>query len=443
MVRINKMIKHSRHILLLLISFYSVSLFAGSVITDNPKRERSSNEAMTELIYKKFIKLQEMIADEKYVEAKAGLLALMSKRLNNFEKASINHYLGWIDSAQGKYESASEFLQRAIDTDALSNQAHFSMMIQKAQMLAGGGKYQKALNALNEYYKVTDEIKDSTFYFEGSLYAQMDEFKKAIKPLKKAISLADKPNESWHYLLVSMHMQLSEFLQASKVLETLIEINPNKKEYWKLLSQVYFTLKKDKKALGILVVADKNGMITNEKDRLQLFKMYAFLDVPYKAGNILEKGLKDGVIEPTFKRWDDLGNMWYSASEMDRAMSAYDEASKLATDGKIDFRRAYIFFGRDNWQGTKDALLSALEKGGLKEKKIGTAYLLLGMSESEMNHSAAAIRFLRKAVEYKNVRNSAAQWITHIEKQIKDDKKRADAEKALAEERAANEIVEQ
>jgi tetratricopeptide (TPR) repeat protein len=434
--------KYTKILPLILINMIACSVFAGSIITDNKKRERSNNEAMSELIYKKFVKLQEMIADEQYAEAKTGLTALTKKRLNAFEEASINQFLGWVESAEGRYQSASNYLQKAIDTDALTNQAHFSMMLQKSQMLAGGDKYQLALDSLDKYYKVTDEIQDTTFYYEASLYAQMEKYKEAMVPLKKAIELSDKPNETWYYLLLSCHMNTSEYLQASKVLDILIELNPNKKEYWSMLSQVYFTLKKDEKSLAVLAVADENGMVSEEKDRLQLTKMYQFLGNPYSAGKVLEKGLKDGVIKPTFKRWDDLGNIWYSAAEMNKALYAYDKASKLATDGKIDFQRAYIYFDREDWSSAKNALQSAIEKGGLPDKKIGTAWLLLGMAESEMNNISGAITALRKASEFKNTRVSSMQWIDHLQKQSIAAKARVAAEKAMADERAANEIVE-
>ena len=388
------MINIKKTLLLLVISASINISLAGSFKTGNPVRERSSKEAMTESIYKKFVKLQEMLADEKYVEARAGLMALTEKRLNGFERASINQFLGWVESAQEKFDAAAARLQKAIDADALPNQAHFSMMLQKAQMLAGAGKYQRAINDMQKYYGVTDEIKDSTYYFEASIYAQMDKFKPAISALKKAIKLSDKPIESWHYLLYNLHMQLSEYKQASQALETLIKINPGKENYWTKLSEVYFTLKKDNKALAVLAVADKNGMINDEKGRIRLFKMYAFLGNPYKAGYVLEKGLKNGVVKPSFKRWDDLGKIWYSAAEMDNALSAYNEASKLATDGKIDFQRAYIYFDREDWSKAKLALLAAIEKGGLKEKKVGTAWLLLGMAESEMNNQNASNQLL-------------------------------------------------
>ncbi|VAW40818.1 hypothetical protein MNBD_GAMMA01-1932 [hydrothermal vent metagenome] len=435
--------KNSKYILLFIVSVFTHSVFAGSLKTDNPVRERSNKEAMTETVYKKFVKLQEMIADSKYVAARTGLNALLNKRLNSFEKAQIHQFLAWVDSAEDKFTSASKHLQIAIDSDALPNIAQFNMMLQMAQMLAGAGKYQQAIDALHRYYKVTDEIQDTTFNFEAQLYAQLDKFKPAIVVLKKAIDLADKPKEPWHYLLFNLHMQLSEFSQAAAALEVLIKINPNKRDYWVKLSQVYFTLQKDDKALATLVVADKNGMIPDEKDRLQLVKMYAFMGVPYKAGKVLEQGLKSGAIKPTFKRWDDLGSMWYSAAEMDNALRAYDEASKLATDGQIDYRRANIYFSREKWNKAKNALLAAIEKGGLNDRKLGTSWLLIGMAESEQGNDAAAIKYLRNALQYKSSKKHAAQWIEHLQSKLKAAQNKVAAEKALAEETAANAIAEQ
>lgn len=421
----------TKYIILIVLSFQISFLSAGEIKTGNPERERSNKEAMSESTFKKFTKLQEMIADEKYVEARSGLMALLEKRLNSFEKANVNQYIGWVDSAEGKYVAAANRFQKALDSDALPNQAHFPMMLQKAQILCGAGEFQKGLNSLHDYYKVTDAINDRTFVLEANAYAQLKKYRKAIPILKKAISLAEKPNEQWNYLLYSLHVELSQFLQASKVLETLIVINPNKEEYWKRLSGAYFSLKKDDKALATLVVAEKNGMLEDEKNKLQLFKMYALLGVPHKAAKVLEKGLKNGVIKSSYKHWEDLGKLWFSAAEMDRALLAYDEASKLATDGKIDFQRAYIFFDKEDWKKASSALKSAIEKGGLKDKKIGTGYLLMGMSESELGNAASALIALRKASKYDGTKKHAIQWIDHLESEAKRARVQAENDKIL------------
>lgn len=418
--------------LVLLCMLVSLSVFAGEELTGNPERKRSNKEAFTESVYKKFEKLQEMIADEKYADARAGLEALSARHLNSFEKANVSQYIGWIDSAEGKYVDAAKRFEEAIASDALPNQSHFSIMVQVAQMYMVGGKYQKGIDALHKYYKVTDKIEDKVFALEANAYAQMDQYAKAIPLLIKAIKLADEPKEQWMYLLYSLHMELSQFQEASKVMEQLVEINPNKKDYWMRLYGVYFQLKQDKKALATLVIADKNGLLDDEKNRITLFKMYALMEVPYKAGKVLEDGLKSGIIKPSFKRWDDLGKIWYTAAEMDKALSAFDEASKLSVDGKIDFQRANIYFERQDWKSAKMALKQALEKGGLKENQIGNSWLLLGMAESETNNLAGAIDALKHAKKYPKSRKNAVQWLEHLQKKIEREKAEKEKQQILS-----------
>ena len=407
--------------------------YAGSIETGNPVRERSSKGALTDKIYKKFEKLQEMIADAKYQEAKNGLTALAARKLNDFERARVEQFLGWAESNLENYGAAIKHLRNALATDALPNQAHFNMMLQLSQMLAGEGKYAESLKALDDYYKVTDKIKDTTFYYEASVNAQMKRYTQALKALNKAIELEDKPKENWHYLRFNLYMQISNFQKAAKEIEFLIQLNPNKKDYWEKLNQVYFTLKKDQKALAALNLADLNGMLTKEADRLQLYKMYAYLGVPYKAGKVLEKGLKSGVIKPTYKRWDDLGSIWYTAAEMDKALEAFNQASKLATDGKIDMRRAFIFYDKQNWNKAISALSSAIEKGGLKDKKVGTAYLLMGMAYNELGKTNSAIQALKKAQNYKNARVNAVQMIDFLQSELKRKAKIKEQEKMFEE----------
>ena len=407
--------------------------FAGSVKTGNPERERSTKENMTESVYKKFEKFQEMIADGKYQAAKDGLTALTARRLNGFEKAQVEQFLGWAESSLNNYSAAIKHIKNAIATNALTNRGHFSMMLQLSQMYAGQGQYDKALKALDDYYKVTDEIKDTTFYYEASLNAQLQRYSKALKALNKAIELEDKPHETWHKLRYSLYMLVKNYQKAAKEAEYLVSLKPNKKEYWDNLNQVYFTLKQDKKALAALDLTNLNGLLKSEKDILQYYKMIAYLGIPYKAAKILEKGLKDGVVKSEYKHWKTVGDLWYTANEMDKALNAFNRASKLASDGKIDLRRAFIYYDKQDWNKAISSLNSALEKGGIPEKKIGTSYLLMGMAYNELGKTNSAIQALQKALKYKNSRKNAQQMVEYLQAEQKRKAKIKEQEKMFAE----------
>ncbi|MFK8013151.1 MAG: hypothetical protein AB8B80_14010 [Marinicellaceae bacterium] len=428
--------------ILILLSFISQDLLAGSLKTNNPERKRELVEGFTEQVYNKMVKLQEMVANEMYVEARAGLEQLLKKRLNNMELANVNQYIGWIDSSEGKYIDAANRFQKALDSEALENQAHFGMMLQMAQMYMAGEQLQKALDMLNEYYSVVDEIEDKTFAFEANIHYQMENYEKAIPPMKKAIELSEEPKERWSYLLYGAYKQSSKFREAVDVLETLIKINPSKKDYWNMLSADYFNLKEDQKALAVLALAEESGLVDSEKELLRLWQMYSFLEIPYSAGKVLQKGLKDGVIKPTFKRWEDLGKTWFAAAEMDSALEAYGEASKLATDGKIDLYRAYIYLDKEDWPKIISTINAAIEKGGLDDNQYGKAWMLIGTAENELKKYNNAIAAFKKAATYPNTKSGANQWLNHLEARARQERERAEIERANARERAANAIIE-
>ena len=144
---------------------------------------------------------------------------------------------------------------------------------------------------MDEYFAVVDEIPDSAFAIKANAHAQLEQFREGKAAIKQAIQLSDKPKESWYQLLLAFHSELTEYREMSEVLQTLITIAPNKKTYWMQLSSVYFTLKDDKKSLAVLELANKKGLFEKESDFMQLFKMYSYNSVPYKAAETLQSAL--------------------------------------------------------------------------------------------------------------------------------------------------------
>lgn len=394
------------------------SVWAGALKTGNPERKPSGSVGlMTEAQGKRIEKLSEFIADEKYSEARSGLTAML-ERLNErdaYVSGIVYQLLGHLESTAGNYTKAAEYFKKSIDTDALPNSTHFQMMLQRAQLLMIDGNHRAGLKALDEYFSVVDEIPDTAFAIKANAHAQLEEFREVKKAIQQAISLADKPKESWYQLLLAAHSELSEYREMADVLKILITMSPEKKTYYMQLSSVYFTLKEDKNALAALVLAYENGLFDKETDYTQLFKMYSFNDIPYKAGQVLLQGLEEGKVESNFDHWKQLGQTWYNARELDKALAAYDRASEFAKDGEIDITRAYLYVDMENWPKAVESIQSALQKGGLDENKTGNAWLMLGMSQASLKNYSQARSAFNKASDFRNSRNNAQQWLNHLE----------------------------
>ncbi len=394
----------------------SSTLIAGSLKTDNPVRKPKTQVLMTEAQQKRITKLNEFLADEKYTEAKGGLQAMLAKTSDRdaYVQSVIHQLLGFVASGQGDYKATARHFAKSIELDAMPNATHFGMMLQLAQIKMADQDFKGALKSLDEYFALVDEIPDRAFAIKANCHAQMEQFKEAQKAIKQAIALADKPNETWYQLLLSTHSSLSEYSDMVDVLKILIGLAPNKKVYWKQLSSVYFTLKKDKDSLAILVLAEKKGLLSEESEYMQLYKMYSYNDVPFEAGKFLEGALNSKKVEGNFKNWKSLGQTWYAAREIDKALVAYDKASSFATDGEMDYTRAFLYLDKENWQKAIESIQAALQKGGLNDDKTGNAWLMLGMSQANVKQFKSARQSLNNALRYQKSRQNAQQWLNHL-----------------------------
>jgi tetratricopeptide (TPR) repeat protein len=147
---------------------------------------------------------------------------------------------------------------------------------------------------------------------------------------------------------------------------------------------------------------------------MYLSSLYSNSDVPYKAAKVLQKGIEDGIVEPTQKHWTIVGDAWYAAEEMDESLAAYEKAGEAALDGDIDLRRGYILIDLEKWEDAKAALSAALEKGGIDDRKTGEAHLLLGMAEFNLGNWDRASAEWGRASRYPKSRAPAEQWMNHL-----------------------------
>ena len=248
--------------------------------------------------------------------------------------------------------------------------------------------------------------------FGATLYAQLKQYKKAIKSIKTAISIAPKPKESWYQLLLAMYYQEKQYSKAASVLETMVVLWPDQEKYWKQLSGVYFTLKKNRKALAVLELANKRGFLEEEKELMNLVNMYLFQDIPYKAALLLEKEIEAGRIPDTGENLQKLGESWMQAKENDKALEYLKKAAEEQKKGKLFLQIAQLYTDKESWSRVIEFSNKALAAGGLSNP--GTAHLLKGMAYFEQGKRESALAAFSKGSRYPKSQKQAGQWINHI-----------------------------
>jgi tetratricopeptide (TPR) repeat protein len=381
---------------------------------EEPKKERK-NLAAGEWAYKKLSAAHEALAEEKFDEAR-GLMDQMSKRkgLNDHEQALMWQTYAYIQSSREQYKQAVASFEKCLALDALPDSAALSTQYNLGQLYMSVGRYADAVRALEDWLGKVENPAGSAYYMVAMAHVQLDDPKSALPLAKKAVALAKRPTESWLQLLLALEFELKHYKDVAKVLEVLITHFP-KKTYFLQLSAVYSELERDKLVLSTLELAYVQGMLDRESELLNLTQAYLYHEIPYRAAQVLEKGLADKVIADEAEHWELLGDSWLHAREYNKALGPLRRAATLSDDGNLFVRIGQVHLERDEPAEAQKALEQGLAKGGLDDP--GNAYLLVGISHTGAKRFAAARKAFAKAETYEKNRKAARSWLKHVERQ--------------------------
>jgi tetratricopeptide (TPR) repeat protein len=379
-----------------------------------------SAKALDEITYKQLNEVYELVGQEKYNEAYNQLRKMLDRAgKDEYLQAILYQALAQVEWSRNNFDPALQYFEKAVQLNALPNQAHFALMYQIAQLYYMKERYDDALNRLDLWFCTApkEKITASAYVLQASIFTNKKDYANALKAIETAISMDKEPKEQWYQLKLAAHYELEQFPQAAETLETIISRWPDKKTYWIQLAQTYYKLKQDTKALSVLALAYRKNLLDTQSDILFLSSLYSNANVPFKAAQVLQKGIEGGAVQATDRHWALVADTWYAAEELDKALAAYEKAGTAASTGEIDLRRGYILVDMERWEPAREALSAAITKGGLDDRKTGEAYLLRGMAEFNLGNFDSASSDWGRASRYDKARDAAQQWMNHLEEE--------------------------
>ncbi|MBE9532562.1 MAG: tetratricopeptide repeat protein [Proteobacteria bacterium] len=376
---------------------------------------------LTEKTYKSLESAQILMADENYKEAETKLNALL-KQVDSasYEQAIVQQTMGYLFSTQEDYKKASQYFQKALESNALPEKVSHDLTYNLAQLLLADEQYKKGISLLETWLKTDASPPNSAYVLMASANYRVKEYKKTIEYIRIAIKNDDSVNESWHQVALSAHLELKQYKSAIKVLETLLTSYPYKKRYWSQLSALYLQQNKEFSSLAVKMLAQRLEL-GDAKTLVNLANMYRYLHIPYKSAQLLTKGIEDGVIKADFDNLNKIADSWLSAREYQKAADVLQKVTALDDSGESDLKYGRVLFGMEQWQEAVTPLMRAIEN--LKGEKVGSALLLLGMVQFHLDDLAQAKKQFTKSVKFENERNQAGQWLRHVNRQLESEAK--------------------
>ena len=258
-------------------------------------------------------------------------------------------------------------------------------------------KYADAIVILDTFLASEPAQPPEAFYLLGLAHYQLGDFAKALPPAQRAATEAADAPASWLELVVALLKQRNDYRAAIPWLERLIELAPDKKTYWLELSVAYERTEDYDRALATMRLAHTASLLTDDPEFRRLSDLLAHQGIPQQAADVLEKGLAAQTVRADEALYTKIGTAWYNAGELDKAVLALENASRMASTGDAYVRLAVVHVAREAWPAVVAALYAAMERGSLTDP--AHADLLMGVALYRQNRFGEAREWLESAAK--------------------------------------------
>ena len=395
---------------------------AADKAADKPRKKTKRTQAMSAKVYEKVLEAQELVEIKDYDSALVllGELGQGRKPLNQAEQANVYNTYAFIYYSLEQYPKAIEAYRNIINIvdgpEGQQIQARYSI----AQLYFVTDKWREGVDALNDWMSVSTVIGASAYNLLSQGYYQLKDYDSALKNVEIAISMfkADGkvPKENWYGLQRFLYYEKNDYAKVVEILGEMLVHYP-KKSHWVQLSAMYSELKNEGRQLAAMETAYVQGLLTKEKELINMAYLFLASDIPHKAAQVLDKGVESEIIDPTSKNLELLGGAWRQSQEIKKAVPIMAKAAASSDKGELWYRLCSVYLDSDQFKKAVDSCNKGIKKGGLK--RADSANLVLGMAHFNLQQYKSARSAFNKASKDKRSKKYATQWIKHMNNTIK------------------------
>lgn len=347
-----------------------LSAQSGSTPTERPKQLSDETQAV-------FNKVWPLIEAKNWEQAIPLLNEVLSKaKPDSYDTAMASVILAQVylqrnTPGGSDYAAAIPLLENVIRLNYHDEARILDFTFLLAQLHNMGGNTARAEELALRWLEISKKWKTENVVFIGSLLLQRAQAKdgkvdkeavtKAITILKKAFLTFPNPTEQL-YQIQAIAFQLSnEYEKAAEIFEVLVSKWPKNRQYWQQLYALYVNSNQPVRAILTLERAQELGILNTPKDHLSRVGLYYNLQRFDRVTDILEKGLKDGSIEPEANNYELLAAAYQQTFQEFKAIDTYRRAIEKFPKNAGKY---YISITNLYWEMQKYAeALESIEKG--------------------------------------------------------------------------------
>ncbi|MFT4938381.1 MAG: tetratricopeptide (TPR) repeat protein [Paraglaciecola sp.] len=379
-------------------------------------KERKTH-AMSLTVFKVIEEANLLVEEGDTTQAIEIIQLAIKKRTSKYEKAQLYTLLGSIYYRNSDEANAFSSFARVLESaGGMPLMLHQQTLKTLSQLSMVKEDYESARGYCVQLIEISEDKNQLDYALLTQANYKLEDWEQALIAAAAGLDVATQqqkaPDENLLLLLNAVHYEMKAMSKMVGVLELLIKHYP-KKTYILYLASVYGQLDQLDKQTVVMESLYEDGRIKEGSQLRNLASLYMSEKVPYKSALLLEKAIKEGVLDANKQNYEMLSQAWQLAAHKDESIRALAEAAKLSDNGKNYLKKAYLHFDDSNWAESEKALYQAFDKG-LKENFEGEAWLLLGMTRFNMKDFDEAIEACEKAKKFKKSTKFAVQWIRYI-----------------------------
>jgi tetratricopeptide (TPR) repeat protein len=297
-------------------------------------------------------------------------------------------------------------LEQAAAREGMSDEERADALYTLGQAYFAAERFTNAADTFVKWGPLAKSPQPSQSFVAASALAQAKRFSEAVPFAQQAVEGATEPDEAWLKLLVALHFELKQEPEVAAALERLAKGFPTRENLLQLAAS-YLALNKPDKALTAFETAQAKGLLTEDKDLVNMARLYLQTGAPLKCAAALDK-LQAGAGKTPENR-ELQATCWVMGKDAAHAEPLFKQGGSTFASGDLYLEFGRLELERGQWVEGRDAIVTALQKGGLTST--GDAHLLLGIAHYNTKRKDAALASLGEARKDRSTAKCADEWI--------------------------------
>lgn len=335
-----------------------------------------------------------------------------SDRAKDFDKAMAYLLGGSAANDLGQDDVAAEYLSKAIELNALSNDNHYSAMMSLGSVYLNSDRFEEAAAVIKRLIDETKTQDPQVYMLLGGAYYNAGDYAQAIAPLKQALALDTEGKlEQVPAMLMQSYSETGDEAAAIGIAEEMVRRNPEDKRSLLNLAALYGNNDQADKAVALLEQAKTKGLLSTADDYRRLYSTYYSMQREKDAAAVIEEGLAKGLLPKDGQTYTILAQSLYFSDNIEGSISAAKTGAPLADNGDLALFLAQVLGQEDRNAEAKEAGRLAISKGIANP---GEAWMVIARAEFYSDNIPGARQAYQEAAKDPKTAEQARKALAQI-----------------------------